>query len=153
VSVVAYAAVIIACIGPVLLILAMRLRLRREFGSFFADYRRHPRTVQLPIAPRDADGLCHRALRAVVGHSESERRGPDRFECAGMGFRLLEEAGGTMITITGSGDGPSWVQAMYPRNVRAGRERVDAVAEWLSTAPLDQPLAEDHPSYRNFDVY
>jgi hypothetical protein len=140
------------CLLPFALGVVLRVRLKREFGSFFADYRRRVRVVRVPVSHRDADGLCHRALRAVVGDSESDRRGEGRFEGGGLAFRLVEDAGTTTITLTGGGDHPTWLQAMYVRNVRAGYERVDAVADWIEAAPLDGPLAENHPSYRAFGV-
>jgi hypothetical protein len=107
------------------------------------------RVVRVPISHRGTDGLCHRALRAIVGDSESDRRGEGRFEGGGLDFRLVEN---DETTIIGGGDSPSWLQAMYVRDVRAGYERVDAVADWVEAARLDGPLAENHPSYREFGV-
>jgi hypothetical protein len=151
VTVVSIAAAVVSVV-PLVLMAWLRVAQKREFGSFFADSRRYVRTVTLPVGLRDADGACHRALRAVLGHSESERRGVGRFECAGFEFELDEADGRTTITVAGRGSGDTWLKELYPSNVRAGHELVDRLADQIADTPLDGPLAEDHESYRSFDV-
>jgi hypothetical protein len=138
-----------AAVGSPLLLAALY---RRQFGSFFAGLKAHSRTVRVPVSHEDADGLCHRALRATIGDSESDRTGPNSFECAGLEFRLAESAAGTAITIRGGAVGNSWMHMPAPGEVRAGYARVDAVADWIAAAPLTGPLAEQHESYRHFGV-
>jgi hypothetical protein len=69
------------------------------------------------------------ALRVVIGHSESERRGADRFECVGVQFHLVAAAGATTITIAGYGQGDRWLKTSYPSNIRAGHELIDRLAD------------------------
>jgi len=125
---------------------------RREFGSYFAGLKAHTRTISLPVSPEDADGLCHRALRATIGDSESDRTGPNSFECAGLRFQLDQTLAGVTVTIRGHAAGSSWMHLPSPAEVRSGYARVDDVADWIAAAPTTGPLAEQHESYRHFGV-
>jgi hypothetical protein len=124
---------------------------KRRFGEAFAALRRYERTVMVPVSHEDADGLVHRGLRAVYGGSGSDRGDHGSFVAEALECQLTEANEATWIRIRGGSQGIGW-SAMLTRNIRAGRERVDRIADWLEQAPLDGPLAEDHPSYRKFGV-
>ena len=82
----------------------------------------------------------------MVGSSETDRREGGRFEGEGFEFELTEHPGATRIEVIGGISEYLGIRAMFPRNVRDARIRVDDLADWLERHPLDVPLAEQHES-------
>jgi hypothetical protein len=142
--------VVAACVAYLVWMVRLMASARREFGSAVAGFRQYRRALTLPVPREDADGLVHRGLRAVFGRSESDRGNDGHLEADGLAFILDDVPGGTRIEISGASVGGSSLQVLYPRNIRAGRARVDRLAAWLESASLDGPLAENHPSYRPY---
>jgi hypothetical protein len=129
------------------------VQLKREFGSYFADMQSYARSVTLPISPREADGLVHRGLRELFGSSETNRRGEGKIEGEGFGVELVPVPEGTRIDLSGGGRTfKIGIGARFPSAVREPREGLDRLADWLERASLDEPLAEDHPTYRHYGV-